>query len=217
MKPERQRLNEFDGLRAIACCMVAFFWHYQHFGNELAYPGGKILGLLYKYGGTAVELFFIISGFAMTLNYAEKIANKETGFIPYIKKRYFKLWPLAFVTLILTLCLELIYRAINGNLFFLTENFDVYHFVLNAFLVQSGWFENSYTFNTPIWFVSVLLLCYIVFYGECIFAGILSRKIKAKSPESLDFNGMRGGVLALSSNYINSNCYSTECDRYCKI
>ena len=53
---------------------------------------------------------------------------------------------MCFVTLLITTILELVYRGITGELF-VVENFDLYHFVLNVFLIQSGWIENTYSFN----------------------------------------------------------------------
>lgn len=40
----------------------------------------------------------------------------------------------------------------------------MYHFVLNCALLQAGWWENSYSFNSPAWFISTLLLCYIIYF-----------------------------------------------------
>lgn len=47
---------------------------------------------------------------------------------------------------------------------FASDGFDAYHFILNLFCVQTGVVENSITFNTPAWCISVELVCYILWF-----------------------------------------------------
>lgn len=58
-----------DGLKGLACLVVAFCWHYQHFGAFQNPPFKMVLWPLYKWGGCAVELFFMISGLMMSRIY----------------------------------------------------------------------------------------------------------------------------------------------------
>jgi peptidoglycan/LPS O-acetylase OafA/YrhL len=60
-----RRLKGLDGLKAFGCVVVAFFWHYQHFGSFENSPLNKVFFLFYQSSGIAVELFFMLSGFTM--------------------------------------------------------------------------------------------------------------------------------------------------------
>lgn len=162
-KQEKGHIYGLDGLKALGCCAVAFFWHYQHFGNDFTPPLYNVLFLLYQSGGIAVELFLLISGFTMHMTYFSRIQGGELSFPQYIFRRLRKIWPVAMVTLIIVTVGELWYRSLTGETF-VVENFDIYHFVLNCLLLQAGWWENSYSFNSPAWFLSTLLLCYVVYY-----------------------------------------------------
>lgn len=159
----RKRLSGLDGLKAIGCCLVAFFWHYQHFGKFDNPPFYKIFFLLYQSGGLAVELFLMISGYTMALGYIGRIWKDEMNFREYIVRRMKKVWIISTITLLVVTVEQCLYLNLTGEVF-VVKGFDFYHFVLNLFLLQAGWFENSYSFNSPAWFLSTLMLCYIVFY-----------------------------------------------------
>lgn len=160
---ESRRLKGLDGLKAFGCVAVAFFWHYQHFGSFENPPLNKVFFLFYQSGGIAVELFFMLSGFTMQMGYYDRINNHMLSFHKYVFRRMRKIYPLAMSTHLIVTVLELLHKAITGEVF-VVQNFDLYHFVLNCFLLQSGWWENSYSFNTPAWFLSTLLLCYILYF-----------------------------------------------------
>ena len=162
-KQENNHLYGLDGLKALGCLAVAFFWHYQHFGNDFTPPLYSVFFLLYQSGGIAVELFLMISGFAMQMTYFNRIQEGELPFPQYISRRLRKIWPMAIITLLVVTVGELWYKSLTGGTF-VVEHFDLYHFVLNCFLLQAGWWENSYSFNSPAWFLSTLLLCYVIYY-----------------------------------------------------
>jgi peptidoglycan/LPS O-acetylase OafA/YrhL len=41
---------------------------------------------------------------------------------------------------------------------------DFYHFFLNIFLISFWGIEKGFSFNTPIWSVSIEILAYIIFF-----------------------------------------------------
>ncbi|WP_410706807.1 acyltransferase family protein [Citrobacter braakii] len=91
------KINSLQALRGIAAIMVMFF-HYRYLLN-ISYDG---LGdRLFIYGGYGVDIFFIISGFVITLS----SVNKPTGIrgsIDFVKNRARRLLPAYYVILILT-------------------------------------------------------------------------------------------------------------------
>lgn len=159
----KNRIKAFDGLKGISALIIAFFYHFSHFKGYSVPPMKQILNPLYYYGFLFVELFFMLSGFLMYRNYFNSIINRELSFIQYIKKRIFSILPISIITLLVCTGFQLLFRTINDE-YFIDQNFNILHFLLNIFQIQSGWIVNDYSFNLPTWFVSCLLLNYIVFY-----------------------------------------------------
>lgn len=153
-----------DGLKGVGACIVAFVWHYQHFSPQSGLPFYNIFPISYSYGWLMVELFFALSGFGMMLGYGDKILHRQISFKNYFFKRIAKLYPTFFLTLIVTTCVEFIYRSKVGETF-IYPNFDVYHFVLNLFCIQDGVLGIEWSFNSPSWCISIVLICYVMFYA----------------------------------------------------
>lgn len=195
MQDQKNHLIGLDGLKALGCIAVAFFWHYQHFGQFSNPPLYKMFFLLYQSGGIAVELFLMISGFTMQMTYAERVSNHQISFGKFIMRRLRKIWPLSMITLISVTILEAWHIHLTGQTF-VVQNFDIYHFVLNCAMLQAGWWENSYSFNTPAWFLSTLLLCYILFYMVNYVVGNRGKL----------YNRISTGIVILGLICIVTNC-----------
>ena len=124
-------------------------------------PFNSIINVFYKYGDYGVQMFWCISGFIISYVYLNKkyrVTSKE-----FFINRFSRLYPLHFITLILVLFIQLISKSITGN-YQVFEYNDIYHFFLNLFFI-SGWgFHNGFSFNQPIWSVSMELIAYIFFF-----------------------------------------------------
>lgn len=90
-----RRLAEIDGLRAVAVLAVVLYHYFQAYSQH--YPYGAGLLPLAKYGDLGVELFFVISGFVITLSLAG-----QPGPWRFALKRLARLWPGLAVCSILT-------------------------------------------------------------------------------------------------------------------
>ncbi|MBX9913858.1 MAG: acyltransferase family protein [Pseudomonadaceae bacterium] len=66
-------------------------------------------------------------------------------------------------TLLLVACLQWLYMRSHGAYFVYPLN-DTYHFILNLFFASAWGLEKSFSFNAPIWSVSVEVLLYAVFF-----------------------------------------------------
>ena len=157
-----------DLLRGLAAFAVLTF-HYRHFyllkndswveKYEVAIqPGYKTLSILYTHGAQAVQLFWVISGFVLSHSYLTKNRSKKDFYL----SRFSRLYPLHFLTLIVVTILQLISLAILNHSQIYGNN-DLKHFLLNVFFIPDIGFEDGYSFNGPIWSVSVELLAYLVF------------------------------------------------------
>lgn len=152
-----------DTVKFVGACLVAFIWHYQHFAPADGSPFDFIFTYSYEYGWIMVELFFMLSGFGMMLGYCNKILKHQMSFPEYIRKRLNKIYPLFFVTLVLVIVFELIFKAKTGDTF-VYANFDLYHLFLNIILCHDGLFGVDWSFNAPSWCVSVSFILYVVFF-----------------------------------------------------
>lgn len=81
------RIEILDGLRVIAILMVMLFHFYSRF-EMTHYTYAFKSPEVFKYGYLGVQLFFIISGFVITLT-----LTKCSGFFEFIKKRFIRLIP----------------------------------------------------------------------------------------------------------------------------
>ncbi len=104
--------------------------------------------------GHAVELFFIISGY---LSYS-KISKIQNGlsFGRYFSAKYLRLVPLTVLCSALT--------AIYALYVWHGDNFSLLRVLMVAFCVFTGRNNGQVFFNSHLWYLGVLLICYAVFY-----------------------------------------------------
>lgn len=168
------RFHSLDALRGIAALAVVV-WHWRHFFYDglamphvaqEAWPFWTWLRPFYLGGGRAVELFFCLSGFIFYHLYAEKVAQRAISAREFLWLRLSRLYPLHFVTLLLTALGQWLALAAFGAHFVYAEN-DAPHFLLHLFFVSSWGFERGLSFNGPAWSISVEMLLYGCFFLLC--------------------------------------------------
>ncbi len=155
-----------DGLRGIAAIGIAFFSHYYFWLPEQNYP--FLNGVTYwfwNYASYFVDLFFVISGFIMVYVYKDKIKQEKVGFVDFTKKRLVRFYPMMVFALVLLLVLQLIHQKVDGLFFVYDLVFDnsVMSFLLNL-LCLHGTGLVGISFNAPTWYLSIVLIMYIIFY-----------------------------------------------------
>lgn len=160
---EGKRLSVLDSLRGIAAFGIAFFWHYQHFNPKYGFPFSGKAYWFYHFGANLVDFFFVISGFIFSYVYMNKIVNKTVSAKEFSIFRFSRLYPLHFITLITVALLQYI-RFLGGWDPFQYPNNDVYHFILNVFFIQFGWFESGFSFNGPSWSLAAEIVAYVLFF-----------------------------------------------------
>lgn len=92
-----KRITEIDGLRGIAAVFVMLF-HYTFAFNSDWSPGS-----FFHYGYMGVSLFFIISGFVIS-----KSINNGKSIINFCYGRFVRLYPIYWITIIITVTAMLI-------------------------------------------------------------------------------------------------------------
>ena len=170
-KTEWQKsVNAFKGIAAI---IIAYFYHYKNeFGGEM--PGvvfldslgvpSKWLEYLYTYGYLGVEFFFVMSGFIMYYSYYERIHDKKIIFKSYLSKRVIRIFPLFYATTIVALVIQQ-YNYMKYGTYYIIQTNDLHRLMMNVLGLESmPGLVNGQSFNAPAWFLTVIFVCYILFY-----------------------------------------------------
>jgi peptidoglycan/LPS O-acetylase OafA/YrhL len=167
------RFYSLDVLRGLASLAVVL-WHYQNFffvSPETPAPSFTrsdqplyfILFPIYEQGLRAVQLFFVLSGFIFYWLYQRSIADRRVSAYQFVVLRFSRLYPLHFLTLILTATGQWLYFR-KEEMWFVYSNNDLRHFVLNLFLINHWGIQDGLSFNAPTWSVSVEILLYGTFF-----------------------------------------------------
>jgi len=160
--------HSIDFGRGLAA-LVVLVWHYQHFffsaGSTApniavsAQPFYKFLEPLYLAGYYAVDYFWAISGFVFAAVYLARSTNSRA----FVVHRIARLYPLHLLTLSIVAALQLSSRFLCGHEQIYVNN-DLWHFVLNMFFASHWGLEKGYSFNGPVWSVSVEVMIYAAFW-----------------------------------------------------
>lgn len=158
MKESRKILP--DILRVVLTAFVLFH-HYQQLTGTFFYRGINFYGGKF-YFGYIVEVFFLMSGFFM-VPYVAKIRDKMS-FPAFFGKRIIRLLPsMIAATVFYDIALFFYVRLCNGTLRYPTD-INVFGSIVTALGLGSWSITKDFEINPICWYVSVLLLCYILMY-----------------------------------------------------
>jgi peptidoglycan/LPS O-acetylase OafA/YrhL len=189
-----------DFLRGIAAVAVLVY-HFNPFFYTQSGPQSPpvdapfypVLALFYEHGDSAVLLFWVISGFVFAGVYLDRASRVTAG--EFFGHRLARLYPLHFVTLIAVALLQIFSMRALGH-FQVYEYNDIYHFLLNLGFISAWGLEKGFSFNAPIWSVSVEVFIYLVFF---LTIPLLSRRRGSELVLTILF----GLLLALKTPEIN--------------
>lgn len=156
-----KRVNSIDILKIIATVMIVFH-HYQQVTEtqfvHINFYGGKF------YFGYLVEFFFMVSGFWMC-SYIERIP-KEISFVKYYIKRATRLLPMVAISALFYEVFIVIYMQLY-KMPWKGQGVTLWGYITTALGIQEGWGIANSMVNSPTWYVSVLMWCYILLYFIC--------------------------------------------------
>ncbi len=177
-----ERLYEIDALRGIAALCVVLF----HFKVMTAHPGGLICidNVFGRWGNgylwTAVDLFFVISGFIFAHVYLrDGRLDPKTTVTGYAVARVARIYPLHFLTLLIVAGIVWSGAPLAPSFDKTAVNYDMYHFILNLLMMQASGIERGFSFNSPAWSLTSEFVCYGFFFifaragGRWLFIGAL--------------------------------------------
>lgn len=153
-----KRVYSLDVLRIVATIFIVFH-HYQQFTGtffegKINFCGGQF------YFGLLVEFFFVLSGF-LAYKYVER---EQVSFKDYYLPKVKRLLPLVLITGVAYEGFLVIYNHVCQRSWLLGNGGTIWGLIITALGIQSGWVFQNLMVNDVAWYVSVLLLCYIVFY-----------------------------------------------------
>lgn len=170
-KNEKFRFGSLDCLRGVFASMVVF----HHMVDYTTSP--VIHNNFFHYSNLFVDFFFVLSGFVISYSY--KQLNSWDELKNFCRKRFFRLYPLHFLLLLVFVVFEVAkYFAssrisFNGGVF-QENNFG--SFLVSALLLNSvKWpFIHSLSWNYPSWSISAEMISYL-FYSLVLLGWSRSR------------------------------------------
>jgi peptidoglycan/LPS O-acetylase OafA/YrhL len=147
-------------MRAIAALGV-ICWHYVHaFGSA---PLGHVLAPFYGRGLLMVDFFFVLSGFVLAR--AFWTVRRAPHFATNVRARIARMYPLHAATLCVVAVLQCYLVIRLGAPSFAYQHNDIYHFALNALLLNASGLQQGFSFNAPAWSISTEFLVNVAFLG----------------------------------------------------
>ncbi len=152
---EPGRLARLDGLRGIAACGVAFFYHVRAlFPEGTLDTGNRLLDWPHTYAWLFVDLFFVLSGYVFAHVYLGRGSLRSEGDLRnFALARFARLYPLHLVMLLVSAAAFWGVKPENTPL----------AFVAHLFMVQAAVEPVANTFIGPSWSLSVEVACYVLF------------------------------------------------------
>lgn len=197
LNSEFKRYKCLDLLKFLVSLFIACIYHYRN--DFPAFPQQLSNILIFKFisldGYMLVELFFIVSGFLFYSAYYNKIKNDKIEFITFFKKRWKRLMFPAFLPIIMMFFLQVKYYKIYGEFWLWQTGQTIFDLFLQLTGVQHFVFPNIYSLNNVVWYISVLLACYLFYF-------ILSKLSKKYNNFYLFLIPI---IIALATNYYNIN------------
>ena len=150
------QLAALTGLRGIAAWLVVLYHVRMSLTVLLPAPVIRVLGK----GYLAVDVFFVLSGFVIWLNYADAVGGggwAATG--RYLWRRFARVWPLHAALLAAYVLLALLLGASGRD----TSAYPFAELPLHVLLIQNWGLTPALTWNDPAWSISTEFAAYLLF------------------------------------------------------
>ena len=163
----RDRLYALDFLKVIATVLIVFH-HYQ------SNTGAVFNGINFYYGrfyfGYLVEFFFVLSGF-FSNKWIERVQN-GLSFREFYIHRAVRLLPIVTISTIVFEVADLVFAKVAGT-HYPSVTTTLWGTIITSLGMQAGWMFNNPQINGAVWYISVLLLCYAIFFAIVYFSKFL--------------------------------------------
>lgn len=154
--PKVPQIDQLTGLRGLAAWLVVLFHVRLSCANLL--PGWTIDAL--GKGYLAVDVFFILSGFVMWLNYGARFRGAGWSEAPrFWWKRFARIWPLHAAILAVMAAFALLLLATGRD----AGAYPFAELPLHILLLQNWGLTSVLSWNHPAWSISTEMAAYILF------------------------------------------------------
>ena len=145
-------IKGLNGLRFILFVFI-FAHHFYLFTDYSYFYNFNLNRFLDQVGNFAVTYFFMLSGFCIALGYSDKFSILHfKNYFEFIKKRFFKLYPLYIITGIICL---LYFCSVYGIK-------KIFSFTLYFLMLQPWTVHITSGGNACAWFIAVIFFCYLI-------------------------------------------------------
>lgn len=172
MTKQNSRFGSFDTLKFIAVLLCTTIGHYYQFTPisyqrvcETGWMTAVVNFMEYitsKHTHSLMELLFLIGGFQIYIAYHDRIKEAKITFFEYFKKRVIRLYPPMIISVVVMsiglILFEKLFSFEWRGVYFLFKAF-----VMSILGVQA-WTSDVHVLNGPLWYLSVYILCIIVYY-----------------------------------------------------
>ncbi|WP_421977776.1 acyltransferase family protein [Roseivirga seohaensis] len=158
----KNRLEELDGLRGIFALLVVCY----HFSQGPQFdPISYTSNFVFRYSYIFVDFFFVLSGFVIAYSYSNRLSN-TVSFIVFIKKRFIRLYPLLFYSVIVYVPLKVygMFTSFDFN----DGVYTVYNLIFETldsltFMNSTPILGSNEGMNPVSWSISAEMISYIYF------------------------------------------------------
>jgi peptidoglycan/LPS O-acetylase OafA/YrhL len=153
----RADLKALTGIRGIAAWLVVLY--HVRLGAAWALPE-PVMAALAK-GYLAVDLFFMLSGFVLWLNYADRVRTGGLAQVPnFLARRIARIWPLHLFMLAGAMAFVLAVAASGRPP---SDHYPWSELPLHIAMIQNWGFTSALTWNDPAWSISCEFAAYLMF------------------------------------------------------
>jgi len=176
---DKKNIAALTSIRGLAAWWVVLF----HFREYLPLDDVRPLGRFLAHGYLAVDLFFILSGFVIFLNYGshfETLTRQSLG--RFFVARFARIYPLHAFMMLAFLVNPLAQAFFSSSGYVDFVRYNPIYFLLSLLLVQNWGFPFPLAWNIPAWSISTEAFAYLLFPA---FAYLVSKS----SPRPLAMTG----------------------------
>jgi peptidoglycan/LPS O-acetylase OafA/YrhL len=156
VKAAKPQLDALTGARGLAAWFVVLYHIRTGFTDAVPQSLIKVFGQ----GYLAVDLFFVLSGFVMWLNYGEKFARDGLRAAPdFLLRRIARIYPLHFVILMAMIVFAMLIAS-TGR--YNAEHYPWAELPLHFLLIQNWGLTDGLTWNDPAWSISTEFGAYLI-------------------------------------------------------
>jgi peptidoglycan/LPS O-acetylase OafA/YrhL len=126
------------------------------------------LGSIARHGSWGVDVFFVLSGLILAINYAPRFALgfHKHAFTDFALKRFFRVYPLHFVTFLVTIPMWAVMarggREIHGTIYTFWSG------ICNVLMIHAWGFTQELSWNFPSWSISAEWFAYLLIFPVCV-------------------------------------------------